>query len=81
MRGPHYRLRTALRESLPERLASRIPKGRHGCGNHEWYKAAERTWRCYHCEPGFTDSVPWDEREIEARQREACAVLIRAAVR
>jgi len=78
MRSGKYRLRTALRENLPERLAARIPKGRYDCGDHEWYKAGQQTWRCYHCEPGFTDSVPWNEREIAARRLEAAAMQARA---
>ncbi len=75
-----YRYRTALRERLPERLAGLISKGRGECGDHEWYKSAEHTWRCYHCEPGLTHTVPWDDREISARQLEAGAIKIRAGV-
>jgi len=78
MRSGNYRVRTALREYLPERVAARIPKGRHDCGSHEWYKATERAWRCYHCEPGLTHTVPWDEREVEARSFEAGAMELRA---
>jgi len=48
MRSGKYRYRTALREGLPESVAALIPKGRHNCGDHEWYKAAEQTWRCYY---------------------------------
>lgn len=80
MRSGKYRNRTALRERLPEFLAFRIPKGRADCGDHEWYKAAEQTWRCYHCEVGETHEVPWDEREIEARRYEAGAMKIRASL-
>ncbi|MBA3617331.1 MAG: hypothetical protein H0W52_14625 [Rubrobacteraceae bacterium] len=80
MRSGNYRLRTALRENLPEPLAALIPKGARDCGNHEWYKSAEQTWRCYHCKPGLTHTVPWDEREIEARRLEAGAMKIRAGV-
>ncbi len=75
-----YRYRTALRERLPEQLAPLIAKGRNDCGDHEWYKGAEHTWRCYHCEPGVTDTVPWDDREIAARQLEANAMKVRAGL-
>jgi len=76
-----YRNRTRLRENLPELLAAVVPKGRHDCGDHEWYKAEEKTWRCYHCVPGVTHEVPWDEQEIAARQLEAGAMQIRAGVK
>lgn len=75
-----YRLRTALREGLPAFLAARIPKGSRDCGHHEWYKAAEETWRCYHCEPGVTHAVPWDEQELEALRLEAGAAKVRAGL-
>lgn len=78
MRSGRYRLRTAAREYLPEAVAWRIPKGSKDCGNHEWYKRGEGEWRCYHCEPGVSFSVPWDERELEARRWEAGAALARA---
>ena len=81
MQRGKYRLRTMLRENLPEALAARIPKGSQDCGNHEWYAAEEGTWRCYHCVVGVTDAMPWDEREQEARQLEADAMLVRAGVR
>jgi hypothetical protein len=76
-----YRLRTALREALPQRLAVLIAKGSDDCGNHEWYKSEERTWRCYHCTPGITHDVPWSLDEIEARRCEAEASLLRAGLR
>lgn len=76
-----YRYRTALREHLPESLAALVPKGSKDCGNHEWYKSAEQTWRCYHCEVGVTHTVPWDDREIGARRAEAAAAKIRAGLR
>lgn len=57
-----------------------MPKGRCDCGEHEWYKAAEQTWRCYYCEQGVTHEVPWDERELGARQLEADAMKIRAGI-
>ena len=75
---PRYRLRTELREVLPDRLSALVPKGRHDCNAHEWYQAETGTWRCYHCVVGVTHHIPWDERELEARRREADAMLIRA---
>jgi hypothetical protein len=75
-----YRLRTAARESLPESLAALIPKGSRDCGNHEWYKSSDQTWRCYHCKPGVTHEVPWDEREFEARRLEAASMNLRAGI-
>jgi hypothetical protein len=75
-----YRLRTGLRERLPDPLAGLLAKGSQDCGDHEWYKAAEQTWRCYHCKPGLTRAVPWNEREIAARQLEAGAMQIRAGI-
>ncbi len=81
MRSGEYRVRTALREILPEAIAPRIPKGTNDCGNHEWYKSDERTWRCYHCKPGVTHEVPWDARELAALRREAEAALLRAGLR
>jgi len=80
MASGKYRHRTALRENLPESLAALLPKGGHDCGDHEWYKAAEQTWRCYHCVPGITHTVPWDEREIASRQLEAGAMQVRAGI-
>lgn len=79
MRG-RYRLRTALRERLPAFLAARLDKGPEDCGSHEWYKADENEWRCYHCQPGLSTVVPWDEREIAARSLEAGAMRIRAGI-
>lgn len=81
MRSGKYRYRTALREHLPQSVAALIPKGSHDCGRHEWYKTEEKTWRCYHCAPGVTHLVPWDEREIAARQCEAEAMLYRSGLR
>ncbi len=80
MRSGKYRYRTALREGLPESVAALIPKGRHNCGDHEWYKAEEQTWRCYHWQPGATREVPWDERELAARRLEAGAMNVRAGI-
>ena len=78
MQRGKYRYRTKLREHAPEFVAALIPKGPEDCGQHEWYTAAERTWLCYHCRPGITHVVPWDEKELEARKHEARAMLIRA---
>jgi len=75
-----YRHRTELRERLPEALAALIPKGGRDCGDHEWYKAAEQTWRCYHCAVGVTRTVPWDAQELDARKHEAAAALVRGRV-
>ncbi len=77
MRRGKYRYRTALRENLPERIAALIPKGPHNCGDHEWYSAEPQTWRCYHCVVGVTNEVPWDERELKARQLEGDAMDVR----
>lgn len=63
MNRGRYRLRTWLRGSLPAASESLLPKGRHDCGAHEWYRADEHTWRCYHCEPGVTRSSPWTQEE------------------
>jgi len=81
MNSGKYRRRTFVREHLPRPLAALIPKGRNDCGNHEWYKSEESTWLCYHCEVGVTHQVPWDERELAARQLEAGAMEIRAGIR
>ncbi len=75
-----YRLRTLMRETFPEGLAALIPKGPRDCGSHEWYRATDQTWRCYHCEPGVTPQVPWDERELEARRLEGVAMNLRAGI-
>ena len=78
MRRGKYRIRTWLRESLPERLVDFFPKGRHDCGDHEWYLSEPQTWRCYHCVVGITHDVPWDEREFNARRLEGQAMNLRA---
>lgn len=80
MSAGKYRYRTLLREHLPAPLSALFPKGRKPCGKHEWYKAEEQTWRCYHCQPGLAHTVPWDEREIAARRLEAGAMQIRAGL-
>lgn len=58
-----YRIRSALRERLPGVLAGLAPKGAGDCGAHEWYRASEETWRCYHCEVGVASSSPWTREE------------------
>jgi hypothetical protein len=77
MKG-RYRLRTYFREHSPDRIAMLIPKGAHDCGNHEWYLDQPQTWRCYHCEVGLTNEVPWGEREFIARRLEGQAMNARA---
>lgn len=63
MRSGRYRLRTWLRGRLPVALADLLPKGHCDCGVHEWYRADEETWRCYHCEPAIAHSSPWTREE------------------
>lgn len=63
MSNGRYRLRSWLRERSPGALARLLPKGRRDCGAHEWYRADERTWRCYHCAPGVTKTSPWTREE------------------
>lgn len=63
MRGGRYRFRTWLRGRLPVALADFVPKGHRDCGAHEWYRADERTWRCYHCKPAIARSSPWTREE------------------
>ena len=63
MSGGRYRLRTWLRGRLPVALVDLVPKGARDCGAHEWYRADERTWRCYHCEPALASSSPWSSEE------------------
>jgi hypothetical protein len=66
MDGGRYRLRTWLRGRLPVALADRVPKGARDCGTHEWYRADQQTWRCYHCEPGAASSSPWSsEKQLQ----------------
>jgi hypothetical protein len=75
-----YRLRTAVRERLPEWLTGLAPKGKKDCGNHEWYLSEPGTWRCYHDEVGVTHEIPWDDREFEARRLEGAAMNVRAGI-
>ena len=63
MSDGRYRARTWLRGRLPAALADRVPKGRRDCGAHEWYRADEQAWRCYHCEPAIASSSPWTSEE------------------
>jgi hypothetical protein len=63
MRDGRYRFRTWLRGRLPGTMAGLMPKGRRDCGAHEWYRADERTWRCYHCQAGVATSAPWTREE------------------
>jgi hypothetical protein len=63
MSGGRYRVRTWLRGWLPVALADLVPKGARDCGAHEWYRADEHTWRCYHCEPAVALSSPWSSEE------------------
>jgi hypothetical protein len=53
-----YRWRTALRSRLPFVLIRLVPKGRHDCGNHEWYRSQLDFDRCYHCQLGLRSSAP-----------------------
>jgi hypothetical protein len=68
------------REHLPEGLAVLVPKGPRDCGKHEWYKAEEGIWRCYHCVVGVGRQLPWNEPEYEARLRETDAMRMRAGL-
>jgi hypothetical protein len=63
MNRGRYRLRTWLRGRLPVAVADLVPKGARDCGAHEFYRADEQTWRCYHCEPAVTSSSPWTREE------------------
>ena len=63
MNRGRYRLRTWLRGRLPVVLTELVPKGARDCGDHEWYRADEQSWRCYHCEPAVASSSPWTQEE------------------
>lgn len=56
-RRPRYRLRTWVRGRLPL-LAALFPPGSRDCGEHEWFRADERTDRCWHCTAGVRDHRP-----------------------
>jgi len=62
MNAGRYRLRTWLRGRLPVALADVVRKGARDCGAHEWYRADEQTWRCYHCEPPPREILAVDPR-------------------
>lgn len=53
-----YRLRTWLREHLPEPFAPLFPPGSRDCGDHEWFRADDRTDRCWHCTVGEREHRP-----------------------
>ena len=57
-RLPRYRLRTWLRENLPEPFSRLFPPGTRDCGRHEWYRADEETDRCRHCTIGVRPHRP-----------------------
>ncbi len=63
MDAGRYRLRTWCRGRLPVALGDVVPKGARDCGAHEWYRADQQTWRCYHCEPAIASSSPWNSEE------------------
>ncbi|MEW1910074.1 hypothetical protein AB0442_16725 [Kitasatospora sp. NPDC085895] len=58
-----YRWRTDARGALPAALMWMFPKGAKDCGDHQWYRKDERTYRCYHCEPGERPSTPDEDRQ------------------
>ncbi|MGH3949860.1 MAG: hypothetical protein ACRDSE_12150 [Pseudonocardiaceae bacterium] len=62
-----YRLRTWLRGHLPASFAVRLPKGSQHCGDHEWYRSDEATWRCYHCDVGSSHVSPFSDDELAGR--------------
>jgi hypothetical protein len=78
MTGGRYRLRGWLRAHLPAQLSKLVPKGRHDCGAHEWYRADERTWRCYYCEPAVAHSSPWTREEQLQRTLGGISSTLRA---
>lgn len=77
MHRARYRFRTWLRGSLPDALARLVPKGRHDCGAHEWYRADRDVWRCYHCEPGIARVSPWTREEQLQRTFGAISTTLR----
>ncbi|GAA1091043.1 hypothetical protein [Kitasatospora arboriphila] len=58
-----YRWRTDARVALPAALMCMFPKGAKDCGDHQWYRKDDRTYRCYHCEPGERPSTPDEDRQ------------------
>lgn len=77
-RRPRYRLRTWLRGRLPMFAIGLAPKGKHDCGQHEWYREDELTDRCYHCEVG---ERPHEPMPLTPAAREALQYAGRAATR
>ncbi|WP_030267035.1 hypothetical protein [Streptomyces sp. NRRL B-24484] len=57
-----YRWRTDARIALPAALMRLFPKGSEDCGDHQWYRQDDRTFRCYHCEPGERPGTPEEDR-------------------
>lgn len=53
MNKPRYRWRTRLRTWAPFWMTDFFPKGRHDCGQHEWYRHDSDTFHCYHCKVGI----------------------------
>lgn len=47
-----YRWRTSIRTRLPWAFVWMFPKGRHDCGDHDWYRQDDEILRCYHCKVG-----------------------------
>jgi hypothetical protein len=49
-----YRIRKAIRARLPWFLVHLgvAAKGKHDCGNHDWYKSSDEVDRCYYCDVG-----------------------------
>jgi hypothetical protein len=56
-----YRLRSKIRRNLPWFLIDLgvAGKGKHDCGDHEFYKATDEFELCYHCDVG---TRPHDRR-------------------
>jgi hypothetical protein len=46
-----------MREGVPL-LARLFPPGSADCGEHEWFRADERTDRCWHCTAGVREHRP-----------------------
>ena len=61
MASGRYRWRTRVRRHVPWLLVNLgvAGKGKHDCGDHEWYKHDDVTVRCYHCE---VENVPCPPR-------------------
>lgn len=76
-----YRTRTWLRMHLPGVLSDLFPKGRSNCGDHEWYRVDEGTWRCAHCVVGETHEVPWPPDQAALINITAMGTIAGAAMR